>query len=55
MTDSRENQGSTVSARLRIVGWIVLTTALALLAVTVSMRSIMSGQVAEAANVGIAQ
>ncbi|MGO1229804.1 ATP-binding protein [Glutamicibacter arilaitensis] len=55
MTDLQENQGSTVSARLRIVGWIVLTTALALLAVTASMRSIMSGQVAESANVGIAQ
>ncbi|MEF9872205.1 MULTISPECIES: ATP-binding protein [Micrococcaceae] len=55
MADIHEHQGSTVSARLRIVGWIVLTTALALLAVTVSMRSIMSGQVAEAANVGIAQ
>lgn len=55
MTDIHEHQGSKVSARLRIVGWIVLTTAVALLAVTVSMRSIMSGQVAEAANVGITQ
>ncbi|WP_404289844.1 ATP-binding protein [Glutamicibacter arilaitensis] len=55
MTKHAERQGSTVSARLRIVGWIVLTTALALLAVTVTMRSIMSGQVADAANVGITQ
>ncbi|PQZ98147.1 two-component sensor histidine kinase [Arthrobacter sp. MYb224] len=55
MAESAEQQGSKVSARLRIVGWIVLTTALALLAVTVTMRSIMSGQVAEAANVGITQ
>lgn len=55
MNDIGQRQGSTVSARVRIVGWIVLTTAVALLAVTVTMRSIMSGQVAEAANVGITQ
>ncbi|MGO2619506.1 MAG: HAMP domain-containing sensor histidine kinase [Glutamicibacter ardleyensis] len=55
MNETGQRQGSTVSARVRIVGWIVLTTAVALLAVTVTMRSIMSGQVAEAANVGITQ
>ncbi|MBV1779297.1 HAMP domain-containing histidine kinase [Paeniglutamicibacter sp. ABSL32-1] len=55
MTENLERQGSAVSARWRIVGWIVLTTALALLAVTVTMRSVMSGQVAEAANVGVVQ
>lgn len=54
-TDGRDRQGSAVSARWRIVGWIVLTNALALLAVTVTMRSVMSGQVAEAANVGVVQ
>ncbi|MFL4475046.1 HAMP domain-containing protein [Paeniglutamicibacter sp. MACA_103] len=54
-TDGRDRQGSAVSARWRIVGWIVLTTALALLAVTVTMRSVMSGQVAEAANVAVVQ
>ncbi|MFL4477402.1 ATP-binding protein [Paeniglutamicibacter sp. ORCA_105] len=54
-TETHERQGSAVSARWRIVGWIVLTTALALLAVTVTMRSVMSGQVAEAANVGVVQ
>lgn len=50
-----QGQGSAVSARWRIVGWIVVTTALTLLAVTVTMRSVMSGQIAEAANAGITQ
>ncbi|UTT40676.1 glycerate kinase [Glutamicibacter mishrai] len=54
-TDTEAQQGSSVSARLRIVGWIVLTTAVALLAATVTMRSIMTALIAEAANVGIAQ
>lgn len=55
LTENPSQQGSSVSARLRIVGWIVLTTAVALLAVTATMRSIMSAQIAESANVGIAQ
>lgn len=46
MTDVQEHQGSKVFAWLRIVRRIVLTTARDLLAVTVSMRSIMSGHVA---------
>lgn len=54
-TDTEAQQGSSVSARLRIVGWIMLTTAVALLAATVTMRSIMTALIAEAANVGIAQ
>jgi len=54
-TDTEAQQGSPVSARLRIVGWIVLTTAVALLTVTATMRSIMTAQIAEAANVGISQ
>ncbi|GAA3712687.1 HAMP domain-containing sensor histidine kinase [Zhihengliuella alba] len=50
-----EQHGSAVSVRWRIVGWIVLTTAVALLAVTVTMRSVMAGQVAEAANDAVVQ
>lgn len=47
--------GSRVSARGRIVGWIVLTTALALLAVMVTMRSVLLGQLATRANHDIVQ
>lgn len=43
-TDIDTQQGSSVCARLGIVGWIVLTMAVALLAVTVTMRSIMTAQ-----------
>ncbi|MGQ3382058.1 ATP-binding protein [Glutamicibacter sp. TV12E] len=55
LPDPPNHQGSSVSARLRIVGWIVLTTAVALLAVTATMRSIMLAQIADSANIGIAQ
>lgn len=44
-----------ISARWRIVGWIVLVTALALLAVTATMRSLLMSQVAENANGEILQ
>ncbi|MDO5618912.1 HAMP domain-containing protein [Kocuria sp.] len=50
-----ENRGSKVSARWRIVGWMVLTTGIVLLAIVASMRSILLGQVAQAANEGIVQ
>lgn len=50
-----ETRGSRVSARWRIVGWMVLTTAIVLLAIVASMRSILMGQVAQAANEGIVQ
>lgn len=49
------DRGSRVSARWRIVGWIVLTTSIALLAVVVTMRSLLLGQVAQSANDGITQ
>lgn len=48
-------RGSRVSARWRIVGWIVLTTSIALLAVIVTMRSLLLGQVDQGANEGIVQ
>lgn len=51
----RADRGSRVSARWRIVGWIVLTTSIALLAVVVTMRSLLLGQVAQSANEGITQ
>ncbi|MDY6055094.1 HAMP domain-containing sensor histidine kinase [Micrococcus sp.] len=41
--------------RWRIVGWIVLTTAIALLAVTVTTRSVLLGQVADRANASVVQ
>ncbi len=47
--------GTTVSARWRIVGWIVVTTALALLAVTATMRSLLMGQVTGNADAEIVQ
>lgn len=50
-----QERGSRVSARWRIVGWIVLTTAIALLAVVVTMRSLLQGQVDQAADAGIVQ
>lgn len=58
MTKTPQNSAmemTRVSARWRIVGWIVLTTLLALLAVTVTMRSFLMGQVSESANAAIAQ
>lgn len=54
-TNHPETRGSRVSARWRIVGWMVLTTAIVLLAVVASMRSILIGQVNQAANEGIVQ
>lgn len=51
----QQERGSRVSARWRIVGWIVLTTAIALMAVIVTMRSLLLGQVAQGANDGIVQ
>ncbi|MBG6216157.1 signal transduction histidine kinase [Arthrobacter sp. CAN_A6] len=47
--------GSSVSARWRIVGWIVLTTALALLAVIVTVRSLLISGVDRDANADIMQ
>ncbi|MDN5699693.1 MAG: hypothetical protein L0G85_05165 [Kocuria sp.] len=58
MTKTPQNSAmemTRVSARWRIVGWIVLTTLLALLAVTVTMRSFLMGQVSESANAAISQ
>ncbi|MDO5698051.1 MAG: HAMP domain-containing sensor histidine kinase [Dermatophilus congolensis] len=56
MTATRAAEhGSRVSARWRIVGWIVLTTALSLLAVMVTLRSVLLTQVATQANYGIVQ
>lgn len=49
------DRGSRVSARWRIVGWIVLTVSIALMAVVVTMRSLLLGQVAHSANDGITQ
>lgn len=48
-------QTTAVSARWRIVGWIVLTTALALLATTVSMRTLLLHRVATDHNAAIVQ
>lgn len=47
--------GSTIPARLRIVGWIVLATALGLLAVGLTIRSALLTDVDRAANSDIAQ
>ena len=55
MSADAQERGSRVSARWRIVGWIVLTTAIALLAVVVTMRSLLQGQVDQAADAGIVQ
>ncbi|MDO5634594.1 MAG: HAMP domain-containing sensor histidine kinase, partial [Micrococcus sp.] len=46
---------SRISTRWKIVGWIVLTTAVALLAVTVTTRSVLVTQVAERANASVVQ
>lgn len=55
MSPTDQEHGSGISARWRIVGWIVLTTAIALLAVVVTMRSLLQGQVDQAADAGIVQ
>ena len=55
MSADAQERGSRVSARWRIVGWIGLTTAMALLAVVVTMRSLLQGQVDQAADAGIVQ
>ena len=47
--------GSAVSARWRIVGWIVLTTALALLALLVTVRSLLIAGVDRDANDDVVQ
>jgi two-component system OmpR family sensor kinase len=47
--------GSSISARWRIVGWIVLTTALALLAVLVTVRSLLMASVDQDANEDVGQ
>lgn len=51
-TKSLEAQAS---ARWRIVGWIVLATAITMLATIISVRSILLGQVNQAANDAIVQ
>ncbi|RJT75102.1 sensor histidine kinase [Arthrobacter cheniae] len=47
--------GSSVSARWRIVGWIVLTTALALVALLVTVRSLLIAGVDQDANDDVVQ
>ena len=47
--------GSSVSARWRIVGWIVLTTALALIALLVTVRSLLIAGVDQDANDDVVQ
>jgi two-component system OmpR family sensor kinase len=47
--------GSPVPARLRIVGWIMLTAALGLLAVVLTVRSALLSDVERAANAAVAQ
>lgn len=47
--------GSTVPARWRIAGWILLTTALTLLAVLLTVRSLMMNQASAQAHDAIAQ
>ena len=54
MTDAAR-RGSAVPARLRIVGWILLTTALGLAAVVITVRSSLIAQVDRAANVDVEQ
>lgn len=51
----KPEHGSRFSARWRIVGWIILTTAVSLLAVMVTLRSVLLSQVATQANHGIVQ
>ncbi|MDQ0744233.1 two-component system OmpR family sensor kinase [Clavibacter sp. B3I6] len=48
-------RGSSIPARWRITGWILLTTMMALIAVTVTARSIFLTQVEQDANAEIAQ
>ncbi|WP_218925980.1 sensor histidine kinase [Xylanimonas oleitrophica] len=48
-------RGARVSARWRIVGWILLTTGLTLLAVILTMRSLLTADVERAANTAISQ
>lgn len=52
---AREPDGSSVPARLRIVGWIVLATTLGLLAVVLTIRSALLTDVDRAANSDVAQ
>jgi two-component system OmpR family sensor kinase len=51
----RAPDGSPVPARLRIVGWIMLTAALGLLAVVLTVRSPLLSDVERAANASVAQ
>lgn len=51
----QEQTGSSVSARWRIVGWIVLTTAMTLLVVLIGVRSILMAGVDQSANEAILQ
>ncbi|HEX8496041.1 MAG TPA: ATP-binding protein [Actinomycetales bacterium] len=48
-------RGSSVSARLRIIGWIVLTTTIGLVAVVVTVRSALLAEVARDANADVVQ
>jgi signal transduction histidine kinase len=48
-------RGSSVPARLRIIGWILLTTAVGLTAVVVTVRSSLLAQVARDANADVVQ
>ncbi|TKV25893.1 HAMP domain-containing histidine kinase [Arthrobacter sp. NamB2] len=52
---AKPSVGSPVSARWRIVGWIVLTTALALLALLVTVRSLLIAGVDQDANEDVVQ
>lgn len=52
---TREPDGSSVPARLRIVGWIVLATTLGLLAVVLTIRSALMTDVDRTANSDVAQ
>ncbi|WP_090594792.1 sensor histidine kinase [Auraticoccus monumenti] len=54
-TDARPPARTTVSARLRIVGWIVLTTIVTLISVLVTARSLLLAEVYEQANAGLVQ
>jgi two-component system, OmpR family, sensor kinase len=51
----RAPDGSPVPARLRIVGWIMLTAALGLLTVVLTVRSALLSDVERAANAAVAQ
>lgn len=48
-------RGSAVSARLRIIGWIMLTTLVGLVAVVVTVRSSLLADVARQANADVAE